>query len=75
MTQTQRATSTDEHVHPDGMRFFTDEEFSERIARVRGKIAEHELDAVIITNPENIYYLTGLNHQGYFAYYIADFVA
>lgn len=52
----------------DGMRFFSDEEFDERIARVRGRIAEQRLDAVIITNPENIYYLTGLNHQGYFAY-------
>ena len=52
----------------EGMRFFSDEEFGERIRRVRERIAGHKLDAVIITNPENIYYLTGLNHQGYFAY-------
>ncbi|HZD53775.1 MAG TPA: Xaa-Pro peptidase family protein [Woeseiaceae bacterium] len=52
----------------NGLRFFTDEEFEERIERVRARIAERELEAVVITNPENIYYLTGLNHQGYFAY-------
>ncbi|HLU05465.1 MAG TPA: Xaa-Pro peptidase family protein [Woeseiaceae bacterium] len=52
----------------EGMRFFSDEEFMERILRVRERVAAQGLDAVIITNPENIYYLTGLNHQGYFAY-------
>lgn len=50
------------------MRFFTDEEFRDRIKTVRKKTKEKNLDACIITNPENIYYLTGLNHQGYFAY-------
>lgn len=63
-----KATAQREPVHPDGMRFFTDGEFDERIARARARIAAAKLDAVIITNPENIYYLTGLNHQGYFAY-------
>lgn len=29
---------------------------------------EHDLDALIVTSPENIYYLIGLNHQGYFAF-------
>ena len=51
-----------------GLRFFTDEEFLGRIEKVRSKMAEAELDACIITNPENVYYLTGLHHQGYFAY-------
>lgn len=50
------------------MRFFSDAEFEDRIKRVRNIIAANGLDACIITNPENIYYLTGLNHQGYFAY-------
>jgi len=31
-------------------------------------MAAQGLDACLISNPENIYYLTGLNHQGYFAY-------
>lgn len=50
------------------MRFFSHQEFEDRIRRVREQMAEREIDACIITNPENIYYLTGLNHQGYFAY-------
>lgn len=29
---------------------------------------EHDLDALIVTSPENIYYLIGLTHQGYFAF-------
>lgn len=28
----------------------------------------HDLDALIVTSPENIYYLIGLTHQGYFAF-------
>ncbi len=31
-------------------------------------MADRKIDACIITVPENIYYITGLNHQGYFAY-------
>jgi Xaa-Pro dipeptidase len=50
------------------MRFFPDREFEERMKHVRHKMVERKIDAVIITNPENIYYLTGLSHQGYFAY-------
>lgn len=33
-------------------------------------MAERDLDACLIAAPENIYYLTGLNHQGYFAYHM-----
>jgi Xaa-Pro dipeptidase len=29
---------------------------------------EHDLDALVVTSPENIYYLIGLTHQGYFAF-------
>lgn len=29
---------------------------------------DHDLDALVITSPENVYYLIGLNHQGYFAF-------
>lgn len=28
----------------------------------------HDLDALLVTSPENIYYLIGLTHQGYFAF-------
>jgi Xaa-Pro dipeptidase len=70
MKDTQQKSEAERANPPanDGLRFFTDEEFDERIQRVRARIANNGLDAVIITNPENIYYLTGLNHQGYFAY-------
>jgi Xaa-Pro dipeptidase len=49
---------------------FSAEEYSRRIARVRQVMAEDgwDLDALVITSPENIYYLIGLNHQGYFAF-------
>ncbi|HUG31384.1 MAG TPA: Xaa-Pro peptidase family protein [Acidimicrobiia bacterium] len=38
--------------------------------RVRAAMASdgHDLDALVVTSPENIYYLIGLNHQGYFAF-------
>ena len=55
-------------MEPNLMRFFSDTEFQDRIVRARKAVAGNDLDGVIITNPENIYYLTGLNHQGYFAY-------
>jgi Xaa-Pro aminopeptidase len=29
---------------------------------------QHDLDALLITSPENVYYLIGLTHQGYFAF-------
>ena len=48
-------------------RYFPDEEYARRRQAVREKLDEHELDAVLIASPENIYYLTGLDHMGYFA--------
>lgn len=42
-------------------------EHDERIARVRAAMSEHDLDVLVLSGPENIYYLTGLDHQGYFA--------
>jgi Xaa-Pro dipeptidase len=32
-------------------------------------MAERDLDACLISTPENIYYLIGLSHQGFFAYH------
>ncbi len=48
--------------------FFPPEEFAGRRDRVRDAMAARGLDACLISAPENIYYLTGLDHQGYFAY-------
>jgi len=50
------------------MRYFPDEEYEARRARVRHAMGVLELDALLISAPENVYYLTGLDHMGYFAY-------
>jgi Xaa-Pro dipeptidase len=49
---------------------FPADEYAARMCRVRDLMAseDHDLDALIVTSPENIYYLIGLNHQGYFAF-------
>lgn len=49
---------------------FPAEEFAERLARVRRLMKAHPggIDALLVTSPENIYYLIGLSHQGYFAF-------
>ena len=49
---------------------FSAEEHASRVARVRALMAtdQHDLDALLITSPENVYYLIGLTHQGYFAF-------
>lgn len=44
------------------------EEFQDRIRAVRAQMRQRELDAVLVMSPENIYYLLGLNHQGYFSF-------
>ncbi len=48
--------------------FFTPDEYRARVDDVRRVMREHELDALALTSPENIYYLVGLSHQGYFAF-------
>lgn len=47
--------------------FFPDEEYAARWRHVRRQMAGRNLDACLISAPENIYYLSGLDHQGYFA--------
>jgi Xaa-Pro dipeptidase len=49
--------------------YFTAEEYGERRYRLRQELAQQDLDGCLITSPENIYYLTGLDHFGYFAYH------
>ena len=46
---------------------FSDSEIAGRLAKVRARLAQRELDAGIIAAPENVFYLTGLDHWGYFA--------
>lgn len=52
----------------DDVRFFPPEEYQQRRRRVRAKMASEGIDALMISTPENIYYLCGLDHMGYFAY-------
>lgn len=49
---------------------FTAEEYAARMAKVRELMAsdQYQVDALLVTSPENIYYLIGLSHQGYFAF-------
>jgi len=49
-------------------RFFPDVEYEERLKRLRAKMRTQGLDGCLISAPENIYYLTGLEYQGFFAY-------
>lgn len=42
-------------------------ELEHRIAAVRQSLRDRGLDALVISAPENIYYLTGLDHWGFFA--------
>ena len=46
----------------------TVEEHHDRIAAVREDMLREGLDAVCVTGPEDVYYLTGLDHQGHFAF-------
>ena len=46
---------------------FPPEELDARIAAVRSRLAADDLDGIVISVPENIYYLTGLDHWGFFA--------
>jgi Xaa-Pro dipeptidase len=39
-----------------------------RVAALREQMAALELTAVAVASPENIYYLTGLDHLGYFSF-------
>ena len=46
---------------------FPPEELDARLAAVRARLEADDLDGIVISVPENIYYLTGLDHWGFFA--------
>ena len=46
---------------------FPREELDRRLTAVRARMAEHALDGLVVSVPESIYYLTGLDHWGFFA--------
>ena len=49
---------------------FPDTELNARVSAVRAQMAERNLDGLLIASPENIYYLTGLDHWGFFATHV-----
>jgi len=46
---------------------FPQDELERRVGTVRARMQEQDLDGIVISVPENIYYLTGLDHWGFFA--------
>ncbi|MEO3777596.1 Xaa-Pro peptidase family protein [Micromonospora sp. B11E3] len=46
-------------------RYFTDDEYASRLAAVRADLAARNMDALLVTGPENITYLTGYTTPGY----------
>jgi Xaa-Pro dipeptidase len=46
---------------------FDEEEILGRIAALRSRLQADELEAAVVASPENVFYLTGLDHWGYFA--------
>ncbi len=45
-------------------------ELDTRLANVRAVMAERDIHGLLIASPENIYYLTGLDHWGFFATHV-----
>lgn len=43
---------------------FAVSEFQQRVQRVQAVMAEHGLDAFVVTRPQNVYYLTGFRSMG-----------
>jgi Xaa-Pro dipeptidase len=53
---------------PRTERALTAAEFAERLHRTRREMAARGLAALLVVSPENVYYVAGLNHLGYFAF-------
>ena len=50
-----------------GELLFSDAEYAARLAAVRRRMAENDAAVLLLSAPENIFYLCGLDHWGYFA--------
>jgi Xaa-Pro dipeptidase len=46
---------------------FSEAEIARRLAAFRAGLARRGLDGAVVAAPENVFYLTGLDHWGYFA--------
>ncbi|WP_395022358.1 M24 family metallopeptidase [Dongia sp.] len=46
---------------------FSGAELARRLQAFRAELSAHDLDGAVVAAPENVFYLTGLDHWGYFA--------
>ena len=46
---------------------FTDEELGRRLRKTKDLMEKNSLDIILLSAPEHVFYLTGLDHWGYFA--------
>lgn len=71
MTQQPTDVPGDAHVDdPSDLPPFPEAEYGARLSRVRERMDEQHLDVLLVSTPENIYYLSGLDHQGFFAFHV-----
>ena len=54
----------------EGPPYFSKAEFDARLGALRKHMEVQDLTACLISSPENVFYLTGLDHWGYFAPHI-----
>ena len=57
------ATTSEDPAAP----YFDKAEFDRRLDAVRQDMSERGIDTLLVSAPENVFYLTGLDHWGYFA--------
>jgi Xaa-Pro dipeptidase len=53
---------------PEGHAVFTRSEYAGRRQAVQALMWQRGVDVLLAVNPEDLYYLVGINHQGYFAF-------
>ena len=69
MKNTASMTSIDTSPQPAALAFSSNE-LKQREQRLKAYLQEQDLDGLLVFSPENIYYLTGLNHFGFFSPHI-----
>jgi Xaa-Pro dipeptidase len=70
MTMHAVDAATADVIAPTSSGLFSKEEYATRLAAVRRAMAARDVAFLLVSAPENIFYLTGLDHWGYFAPHI-----
>ena len=55
---------------PDSAKPFPEHELAARVMKARTALSENALDGILISVPESIYWLTGMDHWGFFAAHV-----